>query len=763
MKEFIKKNPPRFFFLVVLGFCLISLIGALGIYLYKNLSKNNIEDGDVIAIVNGKKIYTTDLNEMIYGIDFSGSPESPNSVDHNKKVELVKQLIEWEIAKQEAKKLGISLSDQDYKKEAIIRLGQDVYDNFDTSFTEIQKNIIRKTISNEALITKIRQAVTAQREGGLILARFDMYADQPPQNLTKSQIDEWYKTREIRYQEDKMYAKKVIDDIYKKLQEKQITFDQAIEITQNDNKLNATHFLPWTVDLSQKFNFERFSEGGNILSREDIRRTIISLKENEFSEIKTAQVFKSNGEAVDGFYYIAFVTARKGGDYLTYDDWYQEKYQNYKIQIIQKEFKDLASKEELISLKKALDSFKIKKIQAHSINGTYVHACGTSPTTYANHWGINSGSTSSTAGLVVYTQYYNSSGNGPYALNGVSVTVRDGDGNSNSKNVRYTPAGNNSSGENSHTFTSGEGFYRTGGNANVCDPNGYVVLGYGTTPSDSHANWGNGYSLDCDGNDFTVSVTNPSGRTGHWDDSSKSVRVTNGSTPSQIKFTWRDNRPPLPRHVSPANNHTFTLAQGATTTRVDFVGKATDADNDSVKISIAYQRQNADGSWGGWTYLPSAGVYTELFNQNTDITAGSADLGAGLYRWRIRANDEHGTSSPPGEDGNYFTYDGDWYFTINPAVVIPPLSCTVTPQTGLAPLVVSVSVSGGGSPYDFDFDSNGTYELNDRNNTTVYWTYPSAGTYTVKVRDNNNTITTCSPNVVQVNDPTSPGGGEVAP
>jgi len=94
------------------------------------------------------------------------------------------------------------------------------------------------------------------------------------------------------------------------------------------------------------------------------------------------------------------------------------------------------------------------------------------------------------------------------------------------------------------------------------------------------------------------------------------------------------------------------------------------------------------------------------------------------------------------------------------------LSCIVTPQIGLAPLVVSVeaNVTGISEPnYNYDMDNDGSYEYTNRS-TPIYYTYERGGSYTVKVAETTSGLEQiCSPEIVTVRSPSDSSGGEVAP
>jgi hypothetical protein len=135
-------------------------------------------------------------------------------------------------------------------------------------------------------------------------------------------------------------------------------------------------------------------------------------------------------------------------------------------------------------------------------------------------------------------------------------------------------------------------------------------------------------------------------------------------------------------------------------------------------------------------------------NNNTLSSCNYRDIGvytAGVKVWRA---------------GKSATATTDVNVTGTPAV-----SCTVSPQTGLSPLVVKVQsiltyVDGG--TFDYDMNADGVFEYTGRP-STVYYTYSDPGTYTIKVRHSTGIEATCSPGSIAVTNPDNGSGGEVAP
>ena len=114
--------------------------------------------------------------------------------------------------------------------------------------------------------------------------------------------------------------------------------------------------------------------------------------------------------------------------------------------------------------------------------------------------------------------------------------------------------------------------------------------------------------------------------------------------------------------------------------------------------------------------------------------------------------------------------------TFSPKVtVIPSLSCTVTPQSGLSPLVAKVHAVAtnltAGTTYDYKMGDNSPDLLGKP--VDIYYTYSAPGTYQIQIKTSNtsndipghivSTWRPCGGSGVTVTNPTDSSGGEVRP
>lgn len=847
MKNFFK-NKPRAWFIVGSIITTILVLVSMFVFLVPKKGTN------VLASINDQDITQEELNELVYGINFEGSIQNPEQVSQEKRNELFLQLLKWKAANLEAKERGISINEDELKEEYLTRIGENVYNNYQKAFTQEQILITDKIVRNEALIKKIEKSVLNWYEGDLIIARFDKYGDLPTQEYENLSEAEWQKIKEKKYLEDKGYAESKINEIYQKIKSEEITPEQAIEISIKDKRIGKEYFSPWTPALSRSFTKDDYLKYDGILADQKIR-TAISEQQDRIGSPIMMEAVKSetkNDEteiAYDAYYVIINIKNKNNGQANNINDWLEDVLKNkYNTKIYAEEFKNLLNNNNSDGL--------IKKAEAHLVGGTYVHAGGWDY--FGTHYGVKTGSSSSTAGLIAYTQYFDSAGNGPYPIDGVSITVSE---NNSGDHVYYAPAGSTVSRVSSRAFTTGSEIYRSGGNSSAINHSGYLVLGYGSSPAASYAHWGNGYSLGCSGNPFTISVANPSGRTGKWDSSSVNINVTNGYTTGPINFTWRDNRPPTPTVENPGNK---TIAIGQSSVGVAFRGYSTDPDGDKGKVQIMYKKttdtqwtnfginngaEDPSGSYSarsngiaspnindwGWSWNSVPAPTDGWVNNATWIYYPAVNLTAGTYEVAVRGVDSKNrysaiwdkktftvssssvtltmTVSPVGS-GSTTPAVGSHPYSLNSVVAIEAtpatgytfsrwescststsqnasitmdsnknctaiftaststksLSCSVTPQTGLSPLVVNVTASATGlnnNSFDYRFvKEGGSEETITGRGTLVYYTLQSAGNYNIFVRNsdfNSNNWVPCNPATLTVTDPTDDGGGEVVP
>jgi hypothetical protein len=646
MMKKILENKPRLFFGI--GFLAVLILVIIGLVY-------GLKDNETMAIVGSEKITKTEYKERLYGVNFSGTPENPDSdgtLTQEEKDNVFKTLIEEKIINQELLENEKAYTEEEFKSEAMERLGESGLNELNQSDDDLRNKLMKTSVEYGIWKKRIENRVVYTAEGDLIIARFDKYADLAPEDLTAAEKAKWESEREANYNSDKVYATAKINEIYAKLSNGSQTPEEAIEDTLKDNRLNQVHFDPWTAALSDTFSKEDFINGNEILGNAFIREAVLN-SNNGINQPIIVKGLTDKEEEIEALWLIVNLKEKSSEGYDNYDEWLESFYEKDGfIKIIDPEFEKLIATDNV-------------KGVAYAHSGS--HGCSNT-----NHWGVNTGTSSSTAGLKIYTRYYNSSGAGPYPINSsVTVTQKSSE---TTDTVRYTPRGTNTSGARSRTFTTGDYWWYNYNSSSTssarCANSGWAVLGYGSTSgSGLNGHFGNRYTLGCKGSPFTVTAANHTSRVGgKWDAASQSVGVSNGYT-SSVTFTWRDNRPPRPYRVAPANNSTITIPSGSTTASVAFRAKATDPDGNTVKFRYAYRKQNANGTWGSWVYRPSETTWTPTTTQNTDFTMETRSLDAGYYNWLVKAADQHGLQNlPPSGQTNEWLTAGHGYFTVGAAI-----------------------------------------------------------------------------------------------
>lgn len=340
----------------------------------------------------------------------------------------------------------------------------------------------------------------------------------------------------------------------------------------------------------------------------------------------------------------------------------------------------------------------------------------------SNYWGINTHSSSSLGGLVVGTKNNSTLQNMVVEVGGTSSSV-----------VKVNSDYSQGTGYSALSWSTGSTYY-CAAQSSACSAVGYLVMGNGSSGSQ-----GNAYALDCKNssggdNTFYAKVTsaNPTAY-GYW------VYTLSGHhslvSTENVNSSINNRNPKV----------SFTVNNGYTAW-VTFNWVPQSPPNYTLTVNI--NPLNAATATGAGTYAPGS-----------TATAG--------YRSVVSGYTFSGWTGDAG-CGSAMTMNANHTCTANFTASPASLSCSVLPQSGLAPLVVMVTTkySGLGTNPTFSYNFGDRTRVLPNRPATVYYTYAKAGTYTIFVSNpnyNGGEYVECSPTDVMVSNPTDNEGGEVTP
>jgi hypothetical protein len=704
MMKKIFENKPRLFFGI--GFLFVAILTITGLLIGGKYITPDKVGGDVIALVGGEKITKSDLNARIFGMsNFEGSVDNPPNIGDDEKKDLLKELIEWKIIEDEAKKKNISVTKDELNSYILENV-----ENYEQMDGDVKK-VVDDYQYHKLLINKLEERLTTQASGKYLIARFDRQIESDATKNDQEAINK-----------DKEYAKTLVDSIWDRLNSKQINFDQAIQIINNDRTIGKPAFGTSETIMSGEFSSYEFQYKDEIFVYEEAVNEVNKLTKGDFTKpfvVNGYDTLDENGSEkmskIEVGYAIVFAENLEKGEYSSYSDLINDRLADVEIIIYDSFYKEFENK---LSVQKSSGV-------ANAISRPWT-------STRETKLGVTTGRSTSTAGMVVGFFKETAAGDSWISSTNFKMSRSAKSGSAGDSIVRWGsgPTCN----DEPKVFTLGSAIY-TGPltHANRCtqpgtlpssfSQRGVVVLGWGSTDSN-----GNGYSLDCDWN-YTIDyrtgqsgfagVANPSIDTNHetavWQHSSNhypwssnvswsnnagkqlTVGVTNGATRKiffKYKVTWSNARPTVEPTSTSANINAPTTFDLGSSSLIYLNAKALDSNNDQVKYRIAYKKSTDGGaSWGSFVYVPGASTWTSLSNQNTDRTVKSylpSELGVGLYYWVVTAADEHGLQNanryPTTNPNNPYNHDAPRYFAItsnNPPVptVENPGNQTITSGT----------------------------------------------------------------------------------
>jgi uncharacterized repeat protein (TIGR02543 family) len=652
MFEFIKRH--KLYFIIVGIFLLLFLVATGALYFrYKSLHNNS----DILAVVGSEKITQQDLNKAIYSLDFKGTIENPEAKnDEDLRKMFLNELIENSVIRQEAARRNVSVSDEEAQKKATENVEDYKYRN------ENEQSIIFDIAKAQLLKEKLKKSVVSYKNGEYVLVRFDGHLG--------NNYDE------AKYQEDKKYADTLIEDLYKKISDKKISFKQAEEIILKDQKIGQKSFedLGYSVDFYGQINQETLELGVGNVNDSDLSTLIKNTSAGQVNKgkllVTSTPSDSAKAEKKDGIYAIVGIKDENKGLTNNFDSWLNEL---------------------KIKYQKSNDSFWQYLLQLLLPNKAYAL---TDPGTCGG--GLVESGSSNPAGFFVYFKML-SAGGGTYWAQDASVTISSSDTGSytwgsssydcSSKGIVYTesaPDGHYSShafgvGSDGKVLSGGESDKNYGGYCG--SQTSYVLVCSCKDNYNANFSWG-GYYTNSSGNKAAMDGTGGhySKLTYHFSGGSTSdytsnldpfafSSVSNGTTQGMTIY-FQINRPPVISYSSPPDGHVYTINDTVYLNTI-----ATDADGDTVNHQIAYAKSTDGGAtWGAWEYA-SSGLVAQSANARTITSFAANSKGAGYYKWVIMVTDEHGTTNAiPSGSPNAYSHNSPRYFTITN----PTPTCSLT-------------------------------------------------------------------------------------
>jgi uncharacterized repeat protein (TIGR02543 family) len=373
--DFFVKNSKKIL-LGLISFVVVSLVVTGGFWLYYGNSNK-----DVVAVVGKEKITKDNQEEAAYGVDFSekGYDELLPEI----KEQLDARLILDSIVRQEAKKLGLTVTDTEIRSN--IKLNEDkesgwIYDNFDKN----KQAIIWEGTRVNLLKNKVVDAAVSRKEGTYLNFNFHKFIADSSYAIPGNGDAKLFS-------EHKEYAKKLADKISEQLSKDEITIDQAKQILLNDPTIGTDALKPRTPSMSMEFTADEYMHSERIFANDVFKEATKSLGSKQTSQ---PIVDKANFDAVESEYryIVIYIENSNSGTYNSYEEWLSAKTSEY------------------VKSKLNLQVFLKSAIK----------------TAYASPVNCLSECSGDNADLYISTFYRNANNNGYLRLGGQSITFKSG-------------------------------------------------------------------------------------------------------------------------------------------------------------------------------------------------------------------------------------------------------------------------------------------------------------------------------------------------
>lgn len=658
---FWSKNSKKVFLSLLILVSLV-LITTGGFWYYRYLNK------DTLAVVGGEKITTTDLNHLIYGRNFGGTPDQPEiQLTEQERLDAIDGLVENKIIEIKAKELGLAATEEEILSNVSKSLesenGKNDGDTFYNSYTVTQKELTRENARINVLKDKVKNKELGWLSGKYLLVRFDKYnANIPePVRIAVPKESDRASLTEKRRLEAETYTKTLVQ---------RLNGGEDFETVRLSLATNPVLGYPGVSPQTPVMNGEikrndylegSFTEVNQFRSFNDEAAKIAKGQSAILPIIKT-----DAGDNLE--FYVIYDASDKGGGYMYgYQNWLS------------------VQKEQLLQKNKVAKLIEANTAKALAFTND---VCGMSGYGHAHCFVLRTYYTSR-SGTETSINDYNFVLNAPGAaaneglrLNGVSTDSIQMSTTSNGIVFYSYGAGDWEDYWNDYINCNETNQYKITFNENAGDDvsiSGSIQsLGYWdnyiNTSADSSVltNSGIGSTHNDDSLYATICLDNSSCNGGEsgW---------ANGQS-TTFGYHWYPhwNEAPVPNHVAPISGYSRTTAAAGQSVNISLTGEATDADADDTAVQLAFRAvggqwktfgciNDTNGPGGNTTQAIHSGdcaanqaVYLDNYGwkptyQNTNTryyhASGTDEIfpayafTAGSYEWAVRGLDEHGAFS----------------------------------------------------------------------------------------------------------------------
>lgn len=624
-------------------FFLVLIVAGYLFFTQKKVASNTLNT--VLAKVGANKITQGDLNEAIYTRTFGGTPENPTENLTKEEVDLaLNDLIEEKIVRKRAAEIGLSATREEIASFLSKQLetakglenGLTIYD----SYKDFQKNLAWRAGEYAVLKKKIKESQLAWIEGKYLLARFDKYNKDLPESVQIKVVSE--KERAGLKEKQRVAAQSLAERLAAEINGG-ASYEKARTALATNLEVGYEGVYPQTPTMAGTIGRSDYYEG-RFVEINQFDQFNLEAFNVENGKAQVLPLLKNNQGGSLDFYVIYVATDKKDGFRWGYDEWLE------------------AQKKKLVQVSKLSSALKVvtKKVKAFAGD-----VCGTTNFGHAHCFDLEMYYVSRVGNTVMVSNYpfqlsTPGSSSGIY-INGNSQGSLDMNTTANGHVYFSWPNGTpgdyhedyvncnvarqfkialSGSGDNVNVPSSipsaGWWDYQTSAAATAAaTTNGTYVLSKGGEGAANNHN--SAYMEICLNNDPGCNCSRVSCGVEQWG---------NGKS-TWFNFVWKPHWNDAPEVGQTIPSGEQTLPAGVTSSKFDYWGWASDANQDTLKYEIEVSKQNE----GGWdlvgslsaTPIGSGQTATSLWKSVAQPTG--LELGEGSYKWTLSAVDGHGVSA----------------------------------------------------------------------------------------------------------------------